>query len=94
MATNNGGDGSCGDRDSGDGVQGWLLEKGMNEGEAAVASATRTTMTQGSFIAPLELQQDHTQAGTVHVGTSNENGEVFSCNSCVTRALRPHVAPG
>ena len=32
-ATNNGGDGSCGDRDGGDGAQGWLLEKGMNEGK-------------------------------------------------------------
>ena len=33
MATNNGGDGGCGGRDSGDGAQGWLLEKGMNEGK-------------------------------------------------------------
>ena len=32
-ATNNGGDGSCGDRDGGDGAWGWLLEKGMNEGK-------------------------------------------------------------
>ena len=31
--TNNGGDGGCGDRDSGDGARGWLLEKGMNEGK-------------------------------------------------------------
>ena len=33
QATNNGGDGGCGDRDGGDGARGWLLERGMNEGK-------------------------------------------------------------
>ena len=70
-ATNNGGDGGCGDRDGGDGAWGWLLEKGMNEGKRQ--RRAQRGRQQGNFTAPLELRQDRTRAGTVHVGTSDEN---------------------
>ena len=33
---------------------------------------------EGIFTAPLELRQDRTRAGTVRVGTSDENGEAFA----------------
>ena len=33
---------------------------------------------EGIFTAPLVIQQDCTRAGTVHVGTSDENGEAFT----------------
>ena len=33
---------------------------------------------EGIFTAPLELWQDRTWAGTVRVGTSDENGEAFA----------------
>ena len=41
---------------------------------------------KGIFTAPLEIQQDCTQAGTVHVGTSDENesGGAFATRQMVT----------
>ena len=52
--------------------------KGDEQGEVAVVSAMRMTMTQGSFTALLELWQDCTWTETIHVETSNENGEAFA----------------